>query len=120
MPQPVVVDSGAAETITPRTLCPNQKTAESEGSDRELFQLMADGSTMVNEKEKTLSLSTADGHKRKVTFRVANVNKVPGSVSKMVRNGNRLVFDTSGSFIENKVKKNMLWSEKEVECTLST
>ena len=32
---------------------------------------------------------------------VAKVNKALGSVSKMVRNGNRVVFDAMGSYIEN-------------------
>ena len=70
---------------------------ESEGSKRGVFYTTADGSTVENEGEKTLIMSTADGpHLRKVTFQVATVNKAYGSVSKMVRNGNRVVFDTSG------------------------
>ena len=49
-------------------------------------------------------MSTADRTQmRKVTFQVANVDKALGSVSKMVRNGNRVVFDTSRSYIENKM-----------------
>ena len=69
----------------------------------------ADGSTVANEGEKTLIMSTADGaHLRKVTFQGANVNKAYGSVSKMVRNGNRVVFDTSGSYIENKMTRDMM------------
>ena len=54
-------------------------------------------------------MSTSDGAQlRKVTLQVANVNKALGSVSKMVRNGN-MVFDTSGSHIENKMTKDVLW-----------
>ena len=56
---------------------------------------------------------TSDGAQlRKVTFQVANVNKALGSVSKMVRNGNRVVFDTSGSHIENKMTKDILWLQE--------
>ena len=40
---------------------------------------------------------------------VANVNKALGAASKMVRIGNRVVFDTSGSHIENKMTKDILW-----------
>ena len=55
-------------------------------------------------------MSTSDGAQiRKVTFQVANVNKALGSVSKMVRDGNRVVFDTSGSYTENKRTKYVLW-----------
>ena len=101
MPQPLVVDSGAAETVIPRTWFPNHKTVESEGSKRGVFYTTADGCTVENEGEKTLIMSAADGAQlRRVTFHAANVNKALGSVSKMVRNGNRVVFDTSGSYIE--------------------
>ena len=44
-----------------------------------------------------------------VTFQVANVNKALGSVSKMARNGNRVVFNASGSNIENKMTNDTLW-----------
>ena len=57
--------------------------------------------------------STSDGAQlRKVTFQVANVNKAFGSVSKMVRNGNRVVFVTSGSYTEDKLTKDILWLRK--------
>ena len=51
-------------------------------------------------------MSTADGSQfRKVKFQVANVNKAIGSVSNMIRNGNRVVFDAPWSYMENKTKK---------------
>ena len=55
-------------------------------------------------------MSIADGSQlREATFQVANVNKALGSVSKMARNGNRVVFDASGSYTENKVTNDKLW-----------
>ena len=109
MPQPLVVDSGAAETIIPRLWFPSHKTAESEGSKRVVFYTTPDGSSVENG-AKTLIISTADaGQLRKWTFQVANVNKARGSVSMMVRNGNRVVFHTSGSYIENKMTKEIRW-----------
>ena len=54
-------------------------------------------------------MSTADGSRlRKVTFRVADVNAALGSVSKMVSNGNRVAFDASGSYIQNKMTNDIL------------
>ena len=86
------------------------KTAESEGSKRVVFYTTADGSCVENEGEKTLITSTVDGGQlRKWTFQVADVNKARGSVSMMVRNGYRVVFLTSGSDIENKTTKEILW-----------
>ena len=78
---------------------------ESEGSKHGVFYTTADGSTVEKRRrERTLLLSTSDGAQlRRVTFQVANVNKAHGSVSKMVRSGNGVVFDASGSDIENKM-----------------
>ena len=83
---------------------------KSEGSKRGVFHATTDGSNVENEGEKTFLMSTSDGAQlRKVTFQVVNVNKAPGSVSKMVRNGNRVEFDTSGPYIENKMTRDVLW-----------
>ena len=60
MLQPLMVDSGAAETVIPRTWFPNHKTVESEGSKRGVFHTAAHGSTVENEGEKTLLMSTSD------------------------------------------------------------
>ena len=68
------------------------------------------GSTVENEGEKALIMSTADGSQlRKVTFQGANVTKALGSDPKMGRNGSRVVFDASRSYIENKITNDMLW-----------
>ena len=108
-PQPLVVDSGAAETVTPRKWFPNHQKAEAEGSKRGVFYTTADGSTVENGGEKTLLMSTSDGAQlRKVTFQVTNVNKALGPVSKMARSGNRVVFDASRSYIENKMTHDIL------------
>ena len=56
------------------------------------FFKTADGNTVENEGE---NMSTADvAQLRKISFQKANANKALGSVTKMVRNGNRVVFDT--------------------------
>ena len=44
MPQPLVIDNGAAEAVTPRTWLPNHKTVDSEGSTRGVF-ILHDGRT---------------------------------------------------------------------------
>ena len=62
-----------------------------------MFHTTVDGSTVENEAEYGSAL-------KKV-----NVNKALGSVSKIVENGNRVVFDASGSYTENKMSKDILW-----------
>ena len=69
MPRPLVVDSGAAETVIPRTRFQTTRQQNQKGPQRGVFYTMADGSTVENEGEKTLLMSTSDGAQmRKVTF----------------------------------------------------
>ncbi len=42
-------------------------------------------------------------------FQVAAVNKALGSVSQIVANGNRVIFDPTGSFIQNVENGEKLW-----------
>ena len=46
---------------------------------------------------------------RAMTFQVAKVNKALGSVSQIVNNGNRVIFDPSGSYIENVFTNDRMW-----------
>ena len=48
-------------------------------------------------------MCTPDGqHLRQMTFQETAVNKALGSAPKIVNNGNRVVSDMDGSYIENK------------------
>ena len=110
MPRPLVIDSGAAETVIPSDWFANHKVEESAGSRSGVYYTTADGTPVHNEGEKTLTMCTPDGqHLRQMTFQVAAVNKALGSVSKIVNNGNRVVFDMDGSYIENKWSNDRLW-----------
>ena len=46
---------------------------------------------------------------RAVTAQVCEVNKALLSVQKVVRAGNRVVFDSEGSYIENKSTQEKMW-----------
>ena len=45
-------------------------------------------------------------------FQICEVNKALGSVMKIVKNGNRVVFDDDGSYIENKETKGRMWMKE--------
>ena len=60
MPQPLVIDSGAAETAIRRDCCAKHKTRESTGSRQVLYYTTADGNTVENDREKTPFVSTED------------------------------------------------------------
>ena len=110
MPRPLVVDSGAAETVLPATWSTEHELRENDDSRSGQYYITADGTHIDAMGEKTLTLSTLDwGSTRDMTFQVTGVNKALGSVSKMVKNGNKIVFDAAGSYVENIVTKERLW-----------
>lgn len=94
LPKPLVVDSGAGETVIPNEWMSGHATLPSAGSKAQDYYTTADGTKVYNEGEKKLDVCTLDGkHKRSMTFQVARVKKALGPVSQMVQNNNRVVFD---------------------------
>ena len=56
---------------------------------------------------------TEEGLAREIVAQVCEVNKPLLSVSKMVAAGNRVVFDESGSYIENIVSGEKVWMKSQ-------
>lgn len=119
LPKPMVIDSGAGETVLPASWLPEHPTEESLGSKNNDYYVTADGSRVYNEGKKEVTISSADGTKvRDMTFQVANVKKALGSVSQMVRRGNKVVFDRDDNgkdlaYIENKRSKERMYMRQE-------
>ena len=114
MPRPLVIDSGAAETVLPTDWFTGHELKETEESRGGQFYVCAGRREIPNYSERTLTLSTLDWSSvRNMTFQVTDVTKALGSVSKIVANGNKVVFDESGSFIENKRSRERLWMREE-------
>ena len=111
LPKPLVIDSGAGETVMPKTWLPSYPVEPSPGSLKGEFYHTADGSRIFNEGQKRVTVTTQDGNnERAMTFQVADVDKALGSVRQIVNNKNRVVFDQDDfgkdiSFIQNKVTK---------------
>ncbi len=98
LPKPLVVDSGAGETVMPVDWLTSHPLTESDGSSANDFYTTADGSKVYNEGQRKLDVCTLDGQQRRsMAFKVARVKKAMGSVSKMVKNGNKLVSDQESS-----------------------
>ena len=97
----------------------NHSLTKSDGSRANDFYTTADGSKVYNEGQRKLDVFTLDGQQRRsMTFQVARVKKALGSVSQMVKNGNKLVFhqDSSGkdmSYIQNKRSVEKIWLRQE-------
>ena len=118
LPKPLVVDSGAGETVMPVDWLTSHPLTESNGQEQ-MISTQQPMAKVYNEGQRKLDVCTLDGHQRRsMTFQVARVKKALGSVSQMVKNGNKLVFDqdSSGkdtSYIQNKRSNEKIWLRQE-------
>ena len=111
MPKPLVIDSGAAETVLPDTWFQNYPIIEGPEMKAEQSYVCADGTEIQNVGERHLVLSSLDWTQtRKMKFQVTQVHKALGSVSRIIKNNNKIVFDEEeGSYILNKETGEKLW-----------
>ena len=109
----------SCETVMPVDWLTSHPLTESDGSRANDLYTTADGSKVYNKGQRKLDVCTHDGQQRRsMTFQVARMKKALGSVSRMVKNGNMLVFDqdSSGkdtSYIENKRTNEKIWLRQE-------
>ena len=71
----------------------------SEGSKRGQKFIAATGQGIKNEGQRTVKFSTDDGKRRRMTFQVAQVNKILASVAGICDNGNEVTFTATGGRI---------------------
>ena len=114
MQQPLVIVSGASEAVIPLDWFTDHEpdtNAEKCGKP----YTSASNHTIHNMGERTLTLYTVDyPGRRTMKFQVTDVNKALGSASKIVRSGNKIVFDLDEhgndySYIGNKKSRDRLW-----------
>ena len=98
----LAVDSGASETVINDEMLKTVRVHESDASRRGVEYEVANGVRIPNLGEKRFVGTTVEGVSRKLTAQVCDVNKALLSVSKVVKNGSRVVFDADGSYIEDK------------------
>ena len=97
----ITIDSGAAESVMPEGMLQGVKLEESEGSRRGVHYITANGGKMPNLGEKKVFFRTRDGGTSSVIFQVTHARKPLASVSRIVSKGNRVVFGSDESYIEN-------------------
>ena len=78
------------------------KAVEAENAQKDISFKLADGSRTPHMGEKAFNAYTDQGHPRHMVAAVTEVDDALLSVPKVVNGGNRIVFDDSGSYIENK------------------
>ena len=110
MARGITVDSGAADPVMPRRMVRGKgnKIRPSAASRAGVHYVSACTNRIPNEGEVDLKFETKDGQKLNWVFQIAEVNKVLASVSHLVGNRHRVVFDQDDetgkdiSFITNK------------------
>ena len=98
----LAVDSGASETVVPEDMINSAEIRDGAASRRGVQYEVANGVKLPNLGEKRFIGTTAEGIQRKLTAQVCNVNKGLLSVMKVVKAGNRVIFDSNGSYIQDK------------------
>jgi len=108
----VTVDSGAEDSVWPATHVDWDKVVETEESRNGIGFVAANGSRMVNYGGTKVEF-VKEGKRKCMNFQVTDCKKPLASVSKIVDKGNRVVFDSEGSFIENKLTGEIMKLERE-------
>ena len=100
----ITIDSGAAESVLPADIVPNETLIEGDAKRRGVKYVTANGGRMENMGEKRVRFRR-DGASgvNSITFQVTGVGKPLASVSRILDKGNSVVFSRSGqgSYIVN-------------------
>ena len=107
------VDSGATESVVPETMPSSIPTVEGSASRRGVMYEVANGERIPNEGEKKFKAVTAEGKEKQMVMQVCDVNQGLLSVSKATAAGNRVVFDSEGSYIQSKDSGEVTWLHEE-------
>ena len=99
----MTVDSGASETGIGEDMVESAELREGRASRKGTVYEVVNGVRIPNLGEKRIIGTSEEGISRTITTQVCDVNKGLLSVRRMVDAGNRVVFDKSGSYIEDPV-----------------
>ena len=108
-----MVDSGATETVmTVDCLEGVIDITEGAALKKGVHYEVANGSQIPNLGERQFLGITEEGGHRGVVAQICAVNKNLMSISKIAKQGNRVVFDDDGSYIEDKTSGERTWMHK--------
>ena len=105
------LDSGATETVLGEDMLTSVETREGMASRRGVEYEIANGELIPNLGEKKFTATSAEGVVRNITAQVCSVNKALMSVKKVMKAGNRVVFDEDGSYVEDKLTGEKIWAK---------
>ena len=97
----MAMDSGASESVVNDEMLPRVETLEGEAMKKGVQYEVADGTLIPNLGEKKFIAVSDNGVARQTRAQVCDVNKALLSVHRVVQAGNRVVFASSGSYVED-------------------
>jgi hypothetical protein len=93
----ITIDSGAADSVLPMAMLPNEELKEGEAKKAGVKYIAANGGKMENMGEKRVRFKkAAGGGMNSIMFQVTDVGKPLAAVSKMLDQGNTVVFTRKG------------------------
>jgi hypothetical protein len=100
----ITIDSGAAESVMPKEMLPNEPALEGQAKRSGVRYVAANGARMENHGEKKVRFKKGGADTmNNIMFQVTDVGKPLAAVSKILDKGNSVVFSrgAGGSFIRN-------------------
>ena len=108
----LAMDSGASETVIGEDMLTAVETKEGPASRRGVQYEVANGVRIPNLGEKSFRGYTDEGLRRSMKAQVCDVNKALLSVHKLVKAGNKVVFEDEGSYVEDKTTGERMWLQE--------
>ena len=96
-----VLDSGAADSVCPRSMAPQFEIVDTAASRAGVYYTSADGAKISNVGQQTLPVALENGVRTSAVFQVADVSRPLMSVGKVCEMGNRVLFGAGGGYILN-------------------
>ena len=109
----LTIDSGAADHVIPLGWLVWILMTASAGSLKGLHYVAASGTRIPNMGQQKIKFLTENGTWARWIFQVAAVNKPLASVSKLIDDGWRVVFDEEASYIKHKKTGNVIHMKRE-------
>jgi hypothetical protein len=97
----VVLDSGAADSVCPKDMCPQFGIEDSAASKSGVYYTGANGGKLMNLGQTHIPICLENGARTLATFQVADVSRPLMSVAKVCEMGNRVLFGANGGVIMN-------------------
>ena len=97
----VIMDSGAAESVCPRSMAPQFIVHDSIARRAGVYYTSANGGKIMNLGEQHVPVCLSNGARTIATFQVADVSRPLMSVSKLCEMGSRVIFGADGGVILN-------------------